>query len=156
MFKPRFSILKINFFIVLLNFSPSLELWLGRRAWGSEHWERLLLYTLIDTQCFALLLRIILYLLPHVSVKYEHQFPRSRTYWWNQNPCLEVLHCFFLFDLVQTDLKLNFCYWLCCFRHQLNVTCHVSVIRAVPKRRRPARSIFDGFRDFQTETSEWI
>lgn len=24
---------------------------------------------------------------------------------------------------------------------------------AVPKRRRPARSIFDGFRDFQTETS---
>jgi hypothetical protein len=25
----------------------------------------------------------------------------------------------------------------------------------VPKRRRPARSIFDGFRDFQTETSEF-
>ncbi|KAG5847736.1 hypothetical protein ANANG_G00129380 [Anguilla anguilla] len=25
----------------------------------------------------------------------------------------------------------------------------------VPKRRRPARSIFDGFRDFQTETSKW-
>lgn len=25
-----------------------------------------------------------------------------------------------------------------------------------PKRRRPARSIFDGFRDFQTETSRYL
>ena len=58
----------------------------------------------------------------------------------------------FLFYLMLIDLKLN--NWLLCFCHLLNVTVDVSVKHAVPKRRRPARSIFDGFRDFQTETSE--
>lgn len=50
--------------------------------------------------------------------------------------------CCVSFDLLSTN-------WY--FSHLLNVDGFCS---AVPKRRRPARSIFDGFRDFQTETSK--
>lgn len=92
-----------------------------------------------------------------VSVKCEHPFPKSRTYWWNQNHYLEVIHCLLCYFFhLQLDMNLNCGFWLWLLSHPWFMLTNVFIIDAVPKRRRPARSIFDGFRDFQTETSKCL
>lgn len=92
-----------------------------------------------------------------VSVKCEHPFPKSRTYWWNQNHYLEVIHCLLCYFFhLQLDLNLNCGFWLWLLSHPWFMLTNVFIIDVVPKRRRPARSIFDGFRDFQTETSKCL
>lgn len=92
-----------------------------------------------------------------VSVKCEHPFPKSRTYWWNQNHYLEVIHCLLCYSFhLKLDLNLNCGFWLWLLSHPWFMLTNVFIIGAVPKRRRPARSIFDGFRDFQTETSKCL
>lgn len=45
---------------------------------------------------------------------------------------------------IVSKLMFKFLYYFCLFPPK------------APKRRRPARSIFDGFRDFQTETSRYL
>lgn len=93
------------------------------------------------------------------SVKCGLQFLRSRTYWWNQNPFLEVCCCFYLSVLLKA--KKSSCRLPAVCKDDddffyLFTYLFFYYIYSVPKRRRPARSIFDGFRDFQTETSEYF